>query len=660
MKSRFRQAIIFPLIIVALSLLTYGNTIDNGFTYDDLREIVNNRLIQDFDWKEFVLAFSPGPGKPEPPGRPVPLLTFALNYAADGLAPIGYHLLNVILHAGISLLIYAVGRELFPGRRRLSFLTAAFFACHPVHADVVAAAVGRAELISSFCFLLVLLVYLKSTSSEPAERRWPYWLTLPCLLIGALSKATAFTLPFVVMAVDLYRFTILKRKPLSHAIHIFTCRLKKFYWPYLLVVFLAGGIYVMMPMAEDMGANFLVFLPIGERIPDCLGILARYLFLLTWPLKLSADYSYAQLSYQPQWVQTLWTTGGIAALVGGAVLALASLMKKGCYFLAVFIFTVNYALISNIIIVINVSMAERLIYMASWGFCLALGLLLDGALNRRKHFFWALIVCILAAYSVRTWTRNREWKDNFTLFSSAYAANPMGARVNYNLGLEYSQRGWIEQAIFHYENAARILPWNPLYHLNLGEAYTRRGETDKAIEEFKEVVRLEPERAGGFINLASAYTEKGLADQAITSLMIARALDPDDWRVYFNLGDAFLIKDEYDRAALAYGKSVELHPDHWKAWNKLGAMNLRLEKPREAIDNFRQAIADFPECKEAYNNLGLSYAILGEKEEAVRAFRRALEIDGGFVKARNNLERLMSSRVTPPPPRHDAQRRDER
>lgn len=555
----------------------------------------------------------------------------------------GYHLVNVILHACISLLIYAVGLELFPGRRRLAFLSASLFACHPIHADVVASVVGRDELISSFCFLLVLLIYLRSTSSEEAERRWPYWLTLPILFIGALSKASAFTLPFVVMAFDLYRFTIRPGKPFPRFLPVFKSRLGKFYWPYLLVVLAAGTIYMMMPMAEDMGANFLVLLPVGERIPECLGILARYLFLLIWPLRLSADYSYAQLSYQPQWVLTLWTTGGMAALVGGAVLALASLKRKGCYFLAVFIFAINYAIASNIFIVINVSMAERLVYMASWGFCLGLGLLLDGALNRRKHFFCTFIVCILAAYSIRTWTRNRDWKDNFSLFKAAYAVSPMSCRVNYNLGLEYSEREELEKAIFHYEKATRIVSWNPLYHLNLGEAYARRGEADKAIEEFREVVRLEPERAGGYINLGSAYTSKGLADQAIDSLMIAREIDPDDWRVYFNLGDAYLVRREFDRSARAYEKSIELNPDHWQAWNKLGAMNLRIRNPKEAICNFRQAIYYFPECKEAYNNLGLAHGELGEKEEAVKMFQKALAIDPGFAKARNNLARLMSS-----------------
>ncbi|MDP8234746.1 MAG: tetratricopeptide repeat protein [Candidatus Erginobacter occultus] len=648
MKNRQLQTVLFPLIIVVLALLIYSNTLQNGFTYDDYREIVNNSLIQDFAWSEFVVSFFPGTGSPDPPGRAVPLLTFAANYAVGGLNPAGYHLVNVVLHALVSLLIYAVGRELFPARRRLSFLVAALFASHPIHADVVAAAVGRSELISSFCFLLALLIYLRKTASEYSRRPPVFWWTIPIVIAGVLSKATAATLPLIVIVFDLYRFTLRRGESFSHGLRVFTYRLKKFYLTYIIAVLFTLALYTgIMPAEDDLGANFLVFLPFGERIIACLGILMRYLAILIWPFKLSVDYSFAQLSSQPQWIQNLWTAGGIVSCIGWGTVALVSLGRKGRYFLAVFIFAVNYAIISNIILVINVSMAERLIYMASWGFCLALGFLLDGMLDRwrdglARTSIWIVIVSILGVYSVRTWTRNRDWKDNFALFSSAYAANPMGARVNYNLGIEYTGRGDIERAVFHYEQATRILPWNPLYHINLGEAYASKGEVDRAIAEFREAVRLEPERAEGFINLAIASLRKGLADEAIDSLLIAGEITPGDWRVYFNLGNAYLVRRNVELAARAYEKSLELNPDHWQAWNKLGAMQMELRNFGAAIHSFSQAIEVFPECKPAYNNLGLAYAADGEKEKAAAAFRKALEIDPAFMKARNNLTLLMS------------------
>ncbi len=649
MKKVRGLRLVFPAIIVALSIGIYANTLPNEFTFDDDREIVNNPLIKSLDWRQIWLAYLPGPGKIPPPGRLASFIAFSLNYAAGGLNPIGYHLVNIILHACVSLLIYAVTLNLFPHRFRLSFLTGVFFACHPVHTEVVAAAVGRAELLAASCSLLAIRIYLRKTPFALSGRSGGYWLTVPLFVIGVFSKESALCLPFLIIGLDFYRFKIRAQKTVRRFLPVGRCRLKTLYLPYLLLLAVMLIVFSwMVPTTDEIGANFLVFLPFGERILAAFGILARYLALLAWPARLSADYSYAQLSHQSPAILALWTAGGIGALIGGTVLALVSSRRKGGCFLAVWIFAVNYAIVSNLILVINVSMAERLIYMSSWGFCLVLGLIFDGWIARRRRegkgtlLPWLLIAAILTAYSARTWIRNRDWQDNFALFSAAYKANPHGARVNYNLGLEYSERGDLGRALFHYEQAVRIIPWNPLYHLNLGEAYARNGDSDKAIDEFTEVVRLEPERSGGFINLAGAYAARGRADQAIRSLLIAREIDRDNWRIYFNLGDAYLIRRDIGPAAAAYERSLELNPDHWQAWNKLGAMRLELRDPEKAVTAFRRAIEVFPDCKEAYNNLGFIYAVSGEEEAAERAYRKALEIDPGFTKARNNLNRLLS------------------
>jgi tetratricopeptide (TPR) repeat protein len=650
------------LAVFALAALVYANTLGNGFVYDDFREIVNNPSIRSLAWKSVRSCFFPGPWGQPPPGRSLPLFTFALDYAAHGLRPLGYHLVNILLQAVVSLLIFSVTLSLFPSRRLLSFLTAAFFAVHPVHADVAASVVGRSELISSLCFLLSIRIYLAAAPSLKSGWSWGYWSTLPLLLIGALSKATAWTLPFVAFACDLVRFrcsvalpsgcsvappgaTAMDYSSLPTYVWI---RFRKFYLPWFLLLLALFALYArMLPSTEDIAANYLVFLPRGERILAVFGVLARYLALLAWPARLSCDYSYAQLSQPPDWIRHLWSAGGIAAVIGAAGLAAASLRRKGEWFLAVVIFAVNYAGVSNLFFVIDVDMAERLIYMAAWGFFLGWGLIVERAWARARGGVFraavvALVFLVLAACSARTWTRNRDWKDNFTLFAAAYRVCPRACRVNYNLGLEYYQRGDLDRAIFHYREAARILPWNALYRFNLGEAYVRKGETGKAIPEFLEAVRLDPDRAAGFINLANAWLAEGFPAKSIEMLFIARELDPADWRVHFNLGDAFLAKGDLDRSAQEYENAALINPGHWPTWNRLGTVNLKRKDYRRAAENFRRSISLNPSGREAHNNLGLAYAALGEKEKAAAAYRKALQIDPGFGLARNNLQRLLA------------------
>lgn len=636
------------LAVFALAALVYANTLGNGFVYDDFREIVNNPAIRSLSLASLSSCVFPGPDGRPPPGRAVPLVTYALNYAVHGLRPEGYHLVNILLHAAVSLLVYSVTLALFPSRRPLAFLTGAFFAVHPVHADVAASVVGRSELISSLCFLLALRIYLAATPAAGKGWSWAYWSTLPLLFIGAISKGTSWFLPFVAPACDLVRFRRSASAPKTAADYrrFAARRFWRFYLPWLALLLALFLLYIrIIPASEDIAANYLVFLPISERVLAVFGVLARYLALLLWPARLSCDYSYAHLSQPPDWIRHLWAAGGIAALLAAAALAGASLRRKGEWFLAVFIFAVNYAPTSNLLFVIGADMAERLIYMASWGFCLALGLVGERSLARfRPSAVWGAAAVLLAAWSARTWTRNRDWRDNFALFSAAYRVCPEACRVNYNLGIEYYRRGALDRAIFHHGRAVRILPWNGLYRSNLGEAYVRKGEFDRAIAEFTEAVRLDPDRPAGFINLASAWLAKGDPAKALESLFIARELEPRDWRVHLNLGDAFLAAGDLDRAAPAYESAARLRPGHWPIWNRLGTVHLKRKEYRLAENDFRNAIRLFPSGKEAYNNLGLALAALGEKSAAEEAYREALRIDPDYSLARNNLHRLLADR----------------
>jgi len=84
--------------------------------------------------------------------RPVTTLTYALNYAIGGLDPWGYHLVNVLLHAANSALIYLLLRTLSESRG-LALVTAIAFAVRPIHTDAVANVAGRADLLA--CGFLV-------------------------------------------------------------------------------------------------------------------------------------------------------------------------------------------------------------------------------------------------------------------------------------------------------------------------------------------------------------------------------------------------------------------------------------------------------------------------------------------------------------------------
>ncbi|OWR48147.1 hypothetical protein KGM_205675 [Danaus plexippus plexippus] len=105
--------------------------------------------------------------------RPLTVLTFRWNYAIHGLQPAGYHLVNLLLHALVSLLYYRVCAMFLP--EFASFVAAILFVVHPIHSEAVTGVVGRAEMLSSVFFLGALLCYARAASRRRYTDRSEFW-----------------------------------------------------------------------------------------------------------------------------------------------------------------------------------------------------------------------------------------------------------------------------------------------------------------------------------------------------------------------------------------------------------------------------------------------------------------------------------------------------
>ncbi len=640
-----------PFALFLLALLPYLNTLGHGFTFDDDREILDNPLVRTFSWRGFLDAYNRPPGAKFPAGRPLPVLTYALNHAFGALRPFGYHLVNVLLNAVVAVLVWAATREVFPGRPSAAFLAAAFFAVHPIHTEVVASVIGRSELWASFFVLVALNLYLRSAPRPGAPFRPAAWLGPLLFLLGALSKGTALALIPLIAVCDLARFGRLRPAALLR-------HWLKHLLPYcaVLALFLVFFTRKNLPRGEEMLASSLIFLPAADRVREAIGILARYLVLLSWPARLSCDYGYAQLESVPAAVRSWWSAGGAAAIVGAALLAAASWKRRREHFFAVAVFAVSFAGVSNLVFPINTPMGERLLYLPSWGFSLFLAFLVESVFRRRPAAAYVIAAALAAAYGARTVARNRDWKDNFALFSAAYRVCPLSAKVNYNLGLECARRGMTAEALFHYRRAVEITPDNPTYHLNLGEALVQAGETERGTEEFREAIRLALPRveeyaglsgtlAGGHINLANVLWGQGKEEAAFAQLREAERIAPGDWRVSLNRGQIHLGRKRFREAEAELRRAAALNPAEGAVWNKIGVAVLERGEVDLAADCFRRAVSLQVDCKEAYNNLGACLLRKGERSAAEGAFRRALAIDPGYGAARENLARLGSSGI---------------
>ena len=140
-------------VIILTSIGVYGNAIFNGFVVDDMHQVVENPWIRDVSYlKEIcssnVWAFE---GRDSNYYRPLMHVAYMGVYHLVGLHAWGFHLLNALLHAGATALVFLVGSRLF-GRSEGSgihpiatpaLVAALLFATHPVHTEAVAWVAGR-------------------------------------------------------------------------------------------------------------------------------------------------------------------------------------------------------------------------------------------------------------------------------------------------------------------------------------------------------------------------------------------------------------------------------------------------------------------------------------------------------------------------------------
>lgn len=127
--------------------------------------------------------------------RPLCVLSFKINHILGGFRPLGYHLVNVLLHCLATGLVVKLARQLLPPLWGPA-VAGALFASHPVHTEAVAGVVGRADLAACNFYLLAFLAYSKHVTWRE-KRDYRNWAALGSSILfsaaAVLCKETAIT-----------------------------------------------------------------------------------------------------------------------------------------------------------------------------------------------------------------------------------------------------------------------------------------------------------------------------------------------------------------------------------------------------------------------------------------------------------------------------------
>jgi len=550
--------------------------------------------------------------------HPLTMLSLMADYQLHGLSAGGYHLTNVLLHAASAILLFLVLLQMTGALWRCAFV-AALFAIHPLRVESVAWVAERKDVLAGFFFMLTLGAYVRHVRKPDSLAR--YWMVAATFVLALLSKPTVVTLPFVLLLLDywpLRRFE--PPRKLSGLI------LEKI--PLLALAAAACAVTVLVA-GKWITPNARVSMP--ARLGNALVYYAVYLRQMVWPEGLAVPYLSPQHGLPP-WEMALAGTllAGVSAVAWKERRTRPWLLTGWLWYLGMLTPMIG------IVPVGTTAQADRYTCLPQIGINLAVTwFVAEWRLSRAV--FGSLMAGVLAALMVCAWKQTAYWKNSETLWTRALACTTSNSIAHLNFGNVLFQKGKVDEAITHYQEALQIKPDYTEARYDLGNALLQRGRVDEAIAQYQEALQLNPDYAESRNCLGLALDQKGRVDEAITQFQKALEINPDNAEALNNLGNALLRKGRVDEAIAHYQKALKINSDYAEAHNNLGNALLQKGRVEQAITHYQVALRINPGLAEAHRNLGTVLLQKGSVDEAISQFQQALQIWPDYAEAHYNL-----------------------
>jgi hypothetical protein len=439
---------------LALALVVYTNALGNGFVLDDGGVIVQNPLVTSSPtWRAFALPYWPdalGGGQ----YRPLGILSFALDWHVSGGDPRWFHAVNVLWHAAATLLVGWLAAELLAPVA--AGIVALLFAVHPVHVEAVSNVVGRLEPMAAVFVLAALIAHRRSNLVAPA-----------LFVLALIAKESAVVLLALVAANDM----LLERDWRS--------ALRSRRWLYagyagVALAYVATLAAIFHDRAVRIPARALAGADVMQRLDIVGRVIPHYVRLLIAPVELSASYAPNVISPRPG--VSSGTAAGFAITVLFGIALAVVLRRRRWPVMAFSIIWIPVALapVSNVGFSSGVVLAERTLYLASVGVCIAAGAVAERFLAHRWPMVAAATASVVLAFGIRTWTRTPVWRDDRTYLLTLLSDHPESYEAHLAAGRALKGANALEQADRELIIARQLFPRDSMVFREAADLAERR------------------------------------------------------------------------------------------------------------------------------------------------------------------------------------------
>jgi tetratricopeptide (TPR) repeat protein len=560
------------LLLILLPLVTFWQTLNHDFVWDDDVHIIYNDYDSLPSSKGLLKYWSPKPK----------LIYAPITYTVWGMlksgkfSPAPYHLTNIIVHILTVLLVFSILGLLFKNTWP-ALIGAMLFALHPLQVETVAWATGlRTLLCGLFGFLMLLLFIIYR---EKKNSNYLYLLSLFTFFLALASKPSAIILPAFLFLFDYFYY----KNSLKNSIITLV--------PYVLLTIP----FLWILMQTNTPPEYIA--PLWSRPLIMTDTICFYLYKLLLPLKLCSFYGRTpSFIMQSEWFYLSWILPAVITWVlfkthkGQLQLTIGALL-----------FFIGFLPVSGLIPFEGQNwntVADRYLYISMIGaaFCLAY------VVNRwrEKKIVWIITSGLILFWFLRSMLfQVPQWQNDWSIWNSAITYFP-------DRSVPYSKRG---------------------------EIYMEQGNLQSALYDFQRAVQRNPNFSKAYNNIGLIYSHQENWDQALEAYLHAIRLNPRLTKTHKNIGLIFIIKKDYEKAEQAFKNAIKYDPQYADAYYQLGrAYGLR-KKPRAAELVFQEAIKLQPDHLKAHLALASLYLELDKNEEAYNAWKNVLLLDPGNQRA---------------------------
>jgi len=602
MKIRDEIKWIVPLVLVCF--VVFANTVGGEFVYDDTRQIVRNALIQDNSliWKALtsdVWAFK-GDGTQAASNywRPTFTLWNILCFRLFGMSPAGWHVANILLHTGVTVMAFLLLRK-WQFTAMVAFAIALVFAVHPVHVESVAWIAGSPDLLFSLA-LLGSLWFATSYRDSRSTNHFVLTVLLYAVALGAKEVG--------ILCLPIYYLVLRDGESEKEADNN---------TPLLIL----GGAAVVYFFAR-LGVIGAVSRPPDDAVPfaDALmsvpTMFAFYLGQIFVPFRVAINYPITPVTAID--VMNFVVPLIISAAVLAGLFLLVRTSNKNRIAAAIFLLPLIPAMNATAFISEQI-VHDRYLYLPLLGVLMLLVPLVTQYVNERNVM---IACCVIAAVlSVQTFRYNMAFANELSLWT------------------------W-----------TRAVDDSSFTSMQLGSALAEAGRNDEAIAAYSAAIERKPAMRG-LLGRGRIYNSLQRYQEAESDLLKALAMPIErqeayaTYQVYESLGIAYVQQGKLNQAASIFRESRNSLPIYKAALTeKLAIVYYQGNQKAEALKELEGAQAAarqelLPESKSVFLRLGMLYQEAGRKDEARNALNEYLRLTASINDKNTIGYRAQASKV---------------